>query len=82
VVIDCLDTLGVLARTLGEHFRPIAVECLQLGLSLVNSTTDPDIRRCMLVFSYKWYCSNAHTHNTHAFIWTDLTWPKLTRPGL
>jgi len=44
-----VDTLGVLARTLGEHFRPIAVECLQLGLSLVGNTADPDVRRAVLV---------------------------------
>ena len=44
-----VDTLGVLARTLAEHFRPIAVDCLQLGLSLVSNTADPDVRRSMLV---------------------------------
>ena len=43
-----LDTLGVLARTVGEeNFRPLAQECVQLGVNLLAETTDPDLRRCM-----------------------------------
>ena len=41
------DTLGVLARTLGqEHFLPLAEESLQLGLKLMKEMDDPDLRRC------------------------------------
>ena len=32
-----MDTLGVLARTVGpEHFMPLAQECLQLGMVCVR----------------------------------------------
>lgn len=41
------DTLGVLCRTMGEHFRPLVAECLQLALSLMDDASDPDLRRCM-----------------------------------
>lgn len=42
---QAVDTLGILARTLGEHFRPLANDCLTLGLNLLNSTEDPDLKR-------------------------------------
>ncbi|XP_051796126.1 importin-4 isoform X2 [Acanthochromis polyacanthus] len=42
-----LDTLSVLARTIGKDvFSPLGAECVQLGLNLTNTTDDPDLRRC------------------------------------
>jgi hypothetical protein len=42
-----LDTLGVIARTIGEQtFRPFAEECLHFTLNLVRSKDDPDLRKC------------------------------------
>uniref|UniRef100_A0A3Q3VV54 Importin N-terminal domain-containing protein n=1 Tax=Mola mola TaxID=94237 RepID=A0A3Q3VV54_MOLML len=42
-----LDTLSVLARTIGkEVFSPLASECVQLGLNLTDTIDDPDLRRC------------------------------------
>ncbi|XP_061877220.1 importin-4 [Entelurus aequoreus] len=42
-----LDTLSVLARTIGKDvFSPLAAECVQLGLKLTDSIDDPDLRRC------------------------------------
>lgn len=42
-----LDTLAVLARTIGKDvFSPLAAECVQLGLNLTQSIDDPDLRRC------------------------------------
>jgi hypothetical protein len=41
------ETLSVLARQLGENFRPLATECLQFGFSLINDSTEPDLRRTM-----------------------------------
>jgi hypothetical protein len=42
------DTLGVLARNIGpETFMPLADECVQLGLGLLENADDPDLRRCM-----------------------------------
>uniref|UniRef100_A0AAX7UF35 Importin N-terminal domain-containing protein n=1 Tax=Astatotilapia calliptera TaxID=8154 RepID=A0AAX7UF35_ASTCA len=42
-----LDTLSVLARTIGKDvFSPLAAECVQLGLNLTNTIDDPDLRRC------------------------------------
>ncbi|XP_057680233.1 importin-4 isoform X2 [Corythoichthys intestinalis] len=47
-----LDTLSVLARTIGkEVFSPLAAECVQLGLKLSESIDDPDLRRCTLYSS-------------------------------
>ncbi|KAL1006374.1 hypothetical protein UPYG_G00071530, partial [Umbra pygmaea] len=44
---QALDTLSVLARTIGkETFSPLAAECVQLGLNLTNAIDDPDLRRC------------------------------------
>uniref|UniRef100_A0A4W4G6A4 Importin N-terminal domain-containing protein n=1 Tax=Electrophorus electricus TaxID=8005 RepID=A0A4W4G6A4_ELEEL len=44
---QALDTLSVLARTIGKDvFSPLAAECVQLGLNLTNSVDDPDLRRC------------------------------------
>ncbi|KAG8238815.1 hypothetical protein J437_LFUL010529 [Ladona fulva] len=44
---QALDTLGVLARTIGaDHFRPLAAESVSLGLSLAEKhSDDPDIRK-------------------------------------
>ncbi|EFX65679.1 hypothetical protein DAPPUDRAFT_303554 [Daphnia pulex] len=45
--IQALDTLGVIARTIGEQtFRPFADECLNFTLNLVQSKDDPDLRKC------------------------------------
>ncbi|RVE58956.1 hypothetical protein OJAV_G00199280 [Oryzias javanicus] len=42
-----LDTLSVLARTVGKDvFSPLAAECVQLGMNLTDATDDPDLRRC------------------------------------
>ncbi|XP_051051602.1 importin-4 isoform X2 [Phodopus roborovskii] len=46
VQIQSLETLGVLARALGESMRPLADECCQLGLGLCSHIDDPDLRRC------------------------------------
>ncbi|XP_008838051.1 importin-4 isoform X2 [Nannospalax galili] len=46
VQIQSLETLGVLARALGEPMRPLAEECCQLGLGLCDHVDDPDLRRC------------------------------------
>ncbi|XP_059170198.1 importin-4-like isoform X2 [Physella acuta] len=46
--LAAIDTLAVFARSIGEEtFRPLATECIQLGLNLLNNTTDPDLRRCV-----------------------------------
>ncbi|XP_033494039.2 importin-4 [Epinephelus lanceolatus] len=42
-----LDTLSVLARTIGKDvFSPLVAECVQLGLNLTDTIDDPDLRRC------------------------------------
>ncbi|CAJ1082427.1 importin-4 [Xyrichtys novacula] len=42
-----LDTLSVLARTVGKDvFSPLAAECVQLGINLTDTIDDPDLRRC------------------------------------
>ncbi|CAN9506252.1 unnamed protein product [Ophioblennius macclurei] len=42
-----LDTLSVLARTIGKDvFSPLAAECVGLGLNLTDTIDDPDLRRC------------------------------------
>ncbi|CAL8311802.1 unnamed protein product [Merluccius merluccius] len=44
---QALDTLSVLARTIGKDvFTPLAAECVQLGLNLSSAIDDPDLRRC------------------------------------
>lgn len=44
---QALDTLSVLARTIGKDvFSPLAAECVQLGLNLTDAIDDPDLRRC------------------------------------
>nr|CAD7462078.1 unnamed protein product [Timema tahoe] len=44
--VQAVDTLGVLARTVGsETFLPLANESVQLGLKLVSGTDDPDLRK-------------------------------------
>lgn len=43
-----LDTLSVIARSIGEEtFAPIAKECADFGMGLLNSVDDPDLRRCV-----------------------------------
>lgn len=50
VLLLLLDTLSVLARTIGkEVFSPLASECVQLGLNLTDTIDDPDLRRCTYV---------------------------------
>ena len=45
--IQALDTLGVIARTIGaETFRPFSMECIQFTLNLVKDKSDPDLRKC------------------------------------
>ncbi|XP_022799795.1 importin-4-like [Stylophora pistillata] len=45
--VQAIDTLGVLARTIGaSNFMPLADECVQLGLRLLEEDRDPDLRRC------------------------------------
>lgn len=40
------DTLGVLARTIGEqNFAPLATKSLELGLNLLKETDDPDAKK-------------------------------------
>jgi hypothetical protein len=40
------DTLAALARNIGEEtFKPLAGDSIQLGLQLITSTDDPDIRK-------------------------------------
>ena len=44
---QAVDTLGMLARTIGKNnFMPLAEECIQLGLKLISELDDPDLRRC------------------------------------
>ncbi|KAK7498967.1 hypothetical protein BaRGS_00009776 [Batillaria attramentaria] len=46
--VAAIDTLGVLARNIGkETFMPLATECVQLGLGLLENADDPDLRRCV-----------------------------------
>ncbi|XP_041375551.1 importin-4-like [Gigantopelta aegis] len=48
--VQTIESLGLLARNIGvENFRPLANECIQLGLKLLDSTDDPDLRRCIFV---------------------------------
>nr|XP_033340225.1 importin-4-like [Megalopta genalis] len=44
--IPAVDTLGVLARTIGdENFAPLAGRSLNFGISLLKETQDPDLRK-------------------------------------
>ncbi|KAK2578828.1 hypothetical protein KPH14_002445 [Odynerus spinipes] len=44
--IQAVDTLGVIARTIGnEHFAPLATRSLEFGLKLLKETEDPDLRK-------------------------------------
>ncbi|XP_005096783.1 importin-4 [Aplysia californica] len=46
--VAAIDTLSVLARSIGEEtFRPLSRECTELGLNLLETSTDPDLRRCV-----------------------------------
>lgn len=43
---QAVDTLGCFARTIGSaNFLPMAAECVQLGLRLIDAVDDPDLRR-------------------------------------
>ncbi|KAJ8041565.1 Importin-4 [Holothuria leucospilota] len=45
---QAIDTLGVLARSVGQrHFYPLAGDCVDYGLRLLNEADDPDLRRCI-----------------------------------
>ncbi|XP_071823751.1 importin-4-like [Apostichopus japonicus] len=45
---QAIDTLGVLARSVGQqHFYPLAADCIQYGMKLLNDAEDPDLRRCI-----------------------------------
>lgn len=48
-----IDTLASLARTIGkENFLPLAGDTMNLGLTLIEDSTDPDLRRsCYNLFS-------------------------------
>lgn len=46
--IYILDTLGVVARSIGEqHFAPLAITSLDLGIRLLKNTDDPDLRKSL-----------------------------------
>ncbi|KAL0099728.1 hypothetical protein PUN28_019857 [Cardiocondyla obscurior] len=46
--VQAIDTLGVIARSIGrEHFAPLAATSLDLGLKLLRSTIDPDLRKSL-----------------------------------
>lgn len=52
-----IDTLSVLARTIGKDvFSPLAAECVQLGLNLTDTIDDPDLRRCTYVLYLVFSC--------------------------
>lgn len=45
-LLICTDTLGVLARTIGDdNFRPMASESIDLGIQLMKANDDPDLRK-------------------------------------
>ncbi|KAG7189765.1 hypothetical protein KM043_017429 [Ampulex compressa] len=44
--IQAVDTLGVIARTIGnQHFAPLAARSLEFGMKLLKDTEDPDLRK-------------------------------------
>lgn len=46
LLVQSLDTLGVLARTIGENnFMPFLTKSLDLGITLIKNDNDPDIRK-------------------------------------
>ncbi|ESO82779.1 hypothetical protein LOTGIDRAFT_229803 [Lottia gigantea] len=46
--LQTIDTLGILARNCGpDIFLPLSKECLQLGMNLLESAEDPDLKRCV-----------------------------------
>lgn len=46
--VQAVDTLGVIARSIGEkHFAPLAETFLNLGIKLLRSTDDPDVRKSL-----------------------------------
>jgi len=47
-ISNILDTLGVIARSIGEeHFAPLAATSLNLGIKLLRNTIDPDLRKSL-----------------------------------
>lgn len=48
-----IDTLAALARTIGkENFLPLAVDTMNLGLTLIEDKSDPDLKRsCYNLFA-------------------------------
>lgn len=48
-----IDTLAALARTIGrENFAPLAVDTMNLGLTLMEDKDDPDLKRsCYNLFA-------------------------------
>uniref|UniRef100_A0AAQ5ZK57 Importin N-terminal domain-containing protein n=1 Tax=Amphiprion ocellaris TaxID=80972 RepID=A0AAQ5ZK57_AMPOC len=65
-----LDTLSVLARTIGKDvFSPLAAECVQLGLNLTDTIDDPDLRRCTYVTQcFRFLSTHLAGLNTNAYI--------------
>ncbi|XP_050458039.1 importin-4-like [Cataglyphis hispanica] len=46
--VQAVDTLGVIARSIGEkHFAPLAETFLNLGIKLLRSIDDPDVRKSL-----------------------------------
>ncbi|XP_063986227.1 importin-4-like [Diachasmimorpha longicaudata] len=46
--IQSVDTLGALARTIGEEtFAPLVGKSLDLGIKLITSTDEPDLRKAV-----------------------------------
>ncbi|KAK3691936.1 hypothetical protein RRG08_047945 [Elysia crispata] len=44
--LAAIDTMAVFARNIGEEtFRPLAKDCMDLGINLVANSIDPDLRR-------------------------------------
>ncbi|XP_057291886.1 importin-4-like [Hydractinia symbiolongicarpus] len=42
-----VDTLGALARYISrDAFLPVAAECMQFGIKMIEDCDDPDLRRC------------------------------------
>ncbi|XP_034941996.1 importin-4-like [Chelonus insularis] len=48
ILLQSVDTLGVLARTVGgKNFAPLVGKSLDLGLKLVRENDDPDVRKAV-----------------------------------
>lgn len=61
----------MLARVIGsDKFRPLVPDCVRLGLGLLESVDDPDIRRCTLVRLYLGFMITIKTvHRFIFFFW-------------